>query len=121
MYLGSYVAVPRKFKANFVEGIFYYSSKNSKPLSVTVTNKITGAKVNINLIRATFFKEIPSRKVLPYAHALLKNVFLPNQLPTAQIAVRLKHCYNAWEVLTGDQNILAIIKKYQIPFLSQPN
>ena len=44
---------------------------------------------------------------------------MPNQLPTVQIARRVKRFYKAWEVLTGDPNILATLKGYQFLFLCQ--
>lgn len=42
-------------------------------------------------------------------------------LPNAQIAGRLKHSYKSWDVQTGNLNISAIAKGYQIPCLYQPN
>ena len=76
--------------------IIYHSSGRSSAVSTTVTvaNGITGTKVNTNVARANFLKKILSlipRKELLYAHAVVKFFFsfLPNQLPTAQIAERL--------------------------------
>ena len=75
---------------------FYHSSKSSNDVSTTskVKNGITGTKVNKNVTRATLCKEIPSlipTKELLYAHTLVKKLFLSNQLPTVQIAGRVKH------------------------------
>ena len=55
---------------------------------------------------------------LPYAHALAQKLLLQNQL---QIAGRLKHFYQGWEVLARDQSIPTIAMGYQMPFLSQTN
>ena len=83
----------------------------------------TSTVVNIPQRKATFFKEMPTlipRAELLYAHNLVKKLFSLDQLPNAQIAGRLKYFQKNWEILTNDQNILQIVKGYQIPFLSQP-
>lgn len=91
-----------------------------------MTNEHKSTKVNTNAIRTTFFKEFLSLILripkLPYAHVLVKKLILQNQLPTVQIAGRLKHFYyKACKVLTRDQSISATAKGYQNPFLSQTN
>ena len=60
---------------------------------------------------------------MPYAHKLIKRLFLSSKLPNVQIARRLKLFVEKWELLRllrKDQNILEIVKGYQIPFLSGP-
>ena len=72
---------------------------------------------------ATFYK-IPSlfpREKLLYAHVLVLKVILEKQLLNVPIAERLKHFLNAWQILTGDLEVLAIVKDYHVPFLCQPH
>ena len=57
---------------------------------------------------------------MPYAHNLVKRLFLSGQLPTVQRARRLKHFVKKWELLTKDHSILETMTGYQLPFLSQP-
>ena len=49
-----------------------------------------------------------------------KNIFAKSA-PNCTNTRKTETLYKAWVVLTGDQNILAIVKGYQIPFLCQPN
>ena len=37
------------------------------------------------------------------------------------VAGNLKHFLKAWQILTGDQEILAIVKDCHFPFLCQPH
>ena len=48
-------------------------------------------------------------------------VILEKQLLNLPIAERLKHFLNAWQILTGDLEVLAIVKDYHVPFLCQPH
>ena len=73
--------------------------------------------------RAAFYK-IPSlfsREKLLYAHVLVLKVILEKQLLNLPIAERLKHFLNAWQILTGNLEVLAIVKDFHVPFLCQPH
>ena len=73
--------------------------------------------------RAAFYK-IPSlfsREKLLYAHVLVLKVILEKQLLNLPIAERLKHFLNAWQILTGNLEVLAIVKDYHVPFQCQPH
>ena len=65
-----------------------------------LTKTTTGTAIEITStmvymqMKATFFKEMPSlipREKLPYAHKLVKRLFLSGQLPNVRIGGRLKH------------------------------
>ena len=69
-------------------------------LTKTTTSKGNGTAIEITStvvymqMKATFFKEMPSlipREKLPYAHKLVKRLFLSGQLPNVRIGGRLKH------------------------------
>ena len=57
---------------------------------------------------------------LKLVHPIVKRLFYKKVLPNLPLTGRLKHFHKNWELITGDPNILALIKGFKIPFLSQP-
>ena len=56
---------------------------------------------------------------LKLVYPIVKPLFYKKFLPTLPQADRLKHFHKNWELVTGDPDILALLKGFKIPFLSQ--
>ena len=57
---------------------------------------------------------------LKNVHPVIKSIFQGSVIQQFPLAGRLKNFQRAWEKLTKDQEILSIIKGYQIPFITNP-
>ena len=57
---------------------------------------------------------------LKLVHPIVKRSFYIKVLQNLPLAERLKHFHKNWELITRDPDILALIKGFKIPFLSQP-
>ena len=90
-----------------------YSSCNSHNKALSETQ----------LTRTATFKKIPqlvSLKKLSSAHTLVKELFCNLKIPTSLLPGMLVHVLDSWEKLAKFQNILQIVRKYQIPFVYKP-
>ena len=56
---------------------------------------------------------------LNLVHPIVKRLFHKKVLPNLPLVGRLKHFHKNWELITRDPDILALIKLFKIPFLSQ--
>ena len=52
-------------------------------------------------------------------HPTILKLF-PRELLNVPLTGRLKYFQTNWEILTQDDNILSIVKRYKIPFLEEP-
>ena len=57
---------------------------------------------------------------LKLVHPIVKQLIYKKLVPNLSLAGRLKHFHKNWGLITGNQDILAWIKGFKIPFLSQP-
>ena len=57
---------------------------------------------------------------LSSAHQLVKVLFCSLKIPTIPLAGRLVYFLGNWDKLSKHQNILQIVKGYQIPFHCRP-
>lgn len=90
--------------ANLSGMVFRYSVKKSYEINpITPIPGAMSTEVKIISQRATFFKKISTmilRRELAYAHRLIKNLFLSDQLPNVQVERRLKHFVKSRKPLT---------------------
>ena len=56
---------------------------------------------------------------LEHVHSIIRKLFTKS-IPNVQLAGRLAYFIAAWEKITQDQEILSIIKGYEIAFVSLP-
>ena len=75
----------------------------------------------VNYFVKTPFFNIPDllEVNLNTVHPLVRTLF-SREVPAVPLAGRLNFFEKNWRVLTQDNNILSIIKGYEIPFLEQP-
>lgn len=94
-------------------------TKTTESKRAGTPTEVTRAMVNMQM-KTTFFKNIstliPPEK-LPYADKLVNDY--PCWVNFQISARRLKHFVKKFELQTEDLNILEIVKRYQISFLSQ--
>ena len=57
---------------------------------------------------------------LKLVHPIVKRLFYKKVSLNLLLARRFKHFHKNWELITRDPDILALIKGFKIPFLSQP-
>ena len=56
---------------------------------------------------------------LEHVHSIIRKLFTKS-IPNVQLAGRLAYFIAAWEKITQDQEILSIVKGYEIAFVSLP-
>ena len=56
---------------------------------------------------------------LEHVHSIIRKLFTKS-IPNVQLAGRLAYFIAAWEKITQDQDILSIVKGYEIAFVSLP-
>ena len=59
-------------------------------------------------------------EVLNHVHPILKKKFSKQKIPNCPLAGRIKEFLPAWKLLTKDQELLALVEGYQIPFVKDP-
>ena len=57
---------------------------------------------------------------LKLVRPIVKRLFYKKVLPNLSLAGRPKHFHKNWELITGDPDILVLIKTFKTPILSQP-
>ena len=85
-----------------------------------VTGRGSRLKVKINTKETFFnmlFPTIIPIEDLANVHLWVKSLFFARIVPNLPLAGKLKHFFEAWEILTKDPEILEIVKGFKIPFL----
>ena len=71
-------------------------------------------------LRIVWYVALVLEDNLKLVHPIVKRLFYEKVLPNLPLAVKLKHLHKNGELITGNPDILALMKGFKIPFLSQP-